>query len=105
MTQLFSARQNISNARNVALQLYGPHMDYAANLFTSAKRRLEDINFKYLEELTLNDNGTNNNPVEAFVADPALDAVFCIIPDALNLSLAAPPVPAAKDQSKEPGSG
>jgi len=61
-------------------------MDYAANLFTSAKRKLEDINFKYLEELTLNDNGTNNNPVEAFVADPTLDAVFCIIPDEHNLT-------------------
>ena len=83
---VFRPGKNINNARNVALQLYGPHMDYAANLFTSAKRKLEDINFKYLEELTLNDNGTNNNPVEAFVADPALDAVFCIIPDALNLT-------------------
>ncbi|MCX6334157.1 MAG: OmpA family protein [Bacteroidia bacterium] len=83
---VFRPGKNINNARNVALQLYGPHMDYAANLFISAKRRLEDINFKYLEELTLNDNGTNNNPVEAFVADPALDAVFCIIPDALNLT-------------------
>jgi outer membrane protein OmpA-like peptidoglycan-associated protein len=83
---VFRPGKNINNSRNVALQLYGPHMDYAANLFTSAKRRLEDINFKYLEELTLNDNGTNNNPVEAFVADPTLDAVFCIIPDALNLT-------------------
>ncbi len=83
---VFRQGKNINNARNVALQLYGPHMDYAANLFTSARRKLEDINFKYLEELTLNDNGTNNNPVEAFVADPTLDAVFCIIPDALNLT-------------------
>jgi outer membrane protein OmpA-like peptidoglycan-associated protein len=83
---VFRKGKNINNARNVALQLYGPHMDYAANLFTSAKRKLEDINFKYLEELTVNDNGTNNNPVEAFVADPTLDAVFCIIPDALNLT-------------------
>jgi outer membrane protein OmpA-like peptidoglycan-associated protein len=83
---VFRPGKNITNSKNVALQLYGPHMDYAANLFTSAKRRLEDINFKYLEELTLNDNGTNNNPVEAFVADPTLDAVFCIIPDALNLT-------------------
>lgn len=83
---VFRPGKNINNAKNVALQLYGPHMDYAANLFTSAKRRLEDINFKYLEELTLNDNGTNNNPVEAFIADPSLDAVFCIIPDALNLT-------------------
>ncbi len=83
---VFRPGKNINNARNVALQLYGPHMDYAANLFISAKRRLEDINFKYLEELTVNDNGTNNNPVEAFVADPTLDAVFCIIPDALNLT-------------------
>jgi outer membrane protein OmpA-like peptidoglycan-associated protein len=83
---VFRPGKNINNAKNVALQLYGPHMDYAANLFTSARRRLEDINFKYLEELTVNDKGTNNNPVEAFVADPALDAVFCIIPDALNLT-------------------
>ncbi len=83
---VFRPGKNINNSRNVALQIYGPHMDYAANLFTSAKRKLEDISFKYLEELTLNDNGTNNNPVEAFVADPTLDAVFCIIPDALNLT-------------------
>jgi outer membrane protein OmpA-like peptidoglycan-associated protein len=83
---VFRPGKNINNSRNVALQLYGPHMDYAANLFTSAKRKLEDINFRYLEELTLNDKSTNNNPVEAFVADPTLDAVFCIIPDALNLT-------------------
>jgi outer membrane protein OmpA-like peptidoglycan-associated protein len=83
---VFRQGKNINNAKNVALQLYGPHMDYAANLFTSARRKLEDINFKYLEELTVNDKGTNNNPVEAFVADPSLDAVFCIIPDALNLT-------------------
>lgn len=79
--------KNLGNIKTLALQLYGPHMDYAANLFQN-KNRLEQVNFKWLEELTLPANGGNGitDPVSAFQADKSLDGTMCIIPDALMLT-------------------
>jgi len=80
--------KKLSNIKTVALQLYGPHMDYAANLFANAKR-LDKVQFKYLKELYEPDYDTRGkivDPVSAFRADSSLDAVMCIIPDALALS-------------------
>lgn len=75
--------------KNIALQLYGPHMDYAANILNSAKVSLDSVNFKWLKELTLpvyDTKGKVIDPVNAFLEDKSLDAVMCIIPDALNLT-------------------
>ena len=80
--------KNLKNVRSVAVQLYGPHMDYAANLFRSAGR-LDEVKFKWLLELTLptyDTHGKAVDPVSAFQADPSLDAAMCIIPDALMLT-------------------
>ncbi len=81
-------KKNLKNIKTVAAQLYGPHMDYAANLFRSAGR-LNEVKFKWLPELTLPTYETDGkifDPVSAFPADPLLDAVMCIIPDALILT-------------------
>jgi ABC-type nitrate/sulfonate/bicarbonate transport system substrate-binding protein/outer membrane protein OmpA-like peptidoglycan-associated protein len=79
--------KNLNNIKNVALQLYGPHMDYAANLFNKAGR-LNSVQFKWLSQLTISDReaGKIIDPVTAFQEDATLDAVMCIIPDALFLT-------------------
>ena len=82
------SKKNLRNTKTVALQLYGPHMDYAANLFGSAGR-LDKVKFKWLRELTLPTYETGDkivDPVSAFQSDSSLDATMNIIPDALMLT-------------------
>lgn len=82
--------KKLKNIKTVAVQLYGPHMDYAANLFKNAGR-LGKVRFKWLKELTLptyDTRGKTVDPVSAFQSDPTFDAVMCIIPDALMLTSA-----------------
>src|SRR3989344_1363804 len=81
--------KTLRNIRKVALQLDGPHMDYASRLFKDAGRNLKDIQFMYLEHLSddYQDAGTvARDPKSAFLADPTLDACFVIVPDALTLT-------------------
>lgn len=83
------SRPSALKNKTVALQLYGPHMDYAANLLNAAKVPLSSVTFKWLPELTLPTSDTGGkvvDPVTAFLEDKQLDAVMCIIPDALNLT-------------------
>ncbi len=79
--------KSLKNAQQVALQLYGPHMDYAANLFKQSGR-LKSVQFKWVSELTLPTFNAQQiiDPVSAFQSDTNLDGVMCIIPDALMLS-------------------
>lgn len=73
----------------IALQLYGPHMDYVANILNSARVPLSGVKFNWLKELTLPTYDTGGkvvDPVNAFLEDGKNDAVMCIIPDALNLT-------------------
>ena len=91
------AGKTLKNIKTVALQKFGPHADYAGNLFAGAGR-LNVIQFKWLKELTLPTYDTNNvvDPVTAFQEDASLDAVMCIIPDALMLT---------SDGAKDGGNG
>ena len=80
--------KNLKNINIVGLQLYGPHMDYAANSFETAGR-LDQITFKWMKELTLptyNTGGRTLDPPSAFPLDTNLDAIMCIIPDGLMLT-------------------
>ena len=75
--------------KTIALQLYGPHMDYVANILNSGRVKLSSIDFKWLSELTLptfDTGGKTIDPVNAFLEDSDIDAVMAIIPDALNLT-------------------
>lgn len=75
--------------KTIALQLYGPHMDYVANILSSGKVKLSSVEFKWLAELTLPTYDTGAkvvDPVNAFLEDSGNDAVMAIIPDALNLT-------------------
>ncbi len=75
--------------KTIALQLYGPHMDYVANLLANAGIKQSDVHLKYLKELSLPKEDTKGkiiDPVSAFAAEPSLDAVMCISPDAAALT-------------------
>ena len=77
------------NGKTVALQLYGPHMDYVANILSAAKVPLDSVSFRWYKELTLptyDTKGAVVDPVSAFRADRSIDAVMCIVPDALALT-------------------
>lgn len=74
--------------KTIALQLYGPHMDYVANILSNAKVPLSSVKFRYFKELTFPTYDTSSivDPVSAFQMDSSIDAVMCIIPDALMLT-------------------
>ncbi len=75
--------------KTIALQRYGPHMDYVANILSSAKVPFDSVKFRWLKELTLPTYDTGGkvvDPVNAFLEDGSIDAVMCIIPDGLALT-------------------
>lgn len=65
----------------IALQAYGPHMDYLARILGDAGLTVKDVKIKWLPDLT----GTDNSPMAAFY-ESDVDAAFVIIPDALALT-------------------
>lgn len=75
--------------KTIALQLYGPHMDYLANILQNAGISSRDVKLKWFSELSLptfDTRGRIVDPVSAFLEDPNIDAVMCISTDAMNLS-------------------
>lgn len=75
--------------KTIALQLYGPHMDYLANILDSANVSLTQIKLRWFKELQLPPYDTKGkivDPVSAFLEDSSIDGVMCVIPDALNLT-------------------
>ena len=77
--------------KTVVLQAYGPHVDYLVKLLADAGLAINDVNVKYVKDLT----GTANSPTEAFYKKE-VDAVFCIIPDGLALTEGDDAVTSAK---------
>jgi outer membrane protein OmpA-like peptidoglycan-associated protein len=75
--------------KTIALQLYGPHMDYMANILNNAGIRPAQVTLRWLKELTLptyDTQGAIIDAVSAFAADDKVDAVMAISPDALKLT-------------------
>jgi ABC-type nitrate/sulfonate/bicarbonate transport system substrate-binding protein len=77
--------------KTVVLQAYGPHVDYLVKLLADAGLSINDVNVKYVKDLT----GTANSPTEAFY-NQDVDAAFVIIPDGLALTEGDDAVPSAK---------
>jgi len=80
------AKSDIKTAKDlkgktIALQIYGPHVDYLANILDAAGLSLADVKLMWLHDLT----GTQNTPMEAF-RDKDVDAAMVISPDALALT-------------------
>ena len=67
--------------KNIALQAYGPHVDYLAKVLRDAGLSLKDVNLRWVRDLT----GTQESPRAAF-AQANVDAALVIIPDALALT-------------------
>lgn len=67
--------------KTVALQAYGPHVDYLATLLKDSGLKMSDVKIKWVKDLT----GTPNSPAEAFY-DATVDAAMMIIPDGLMLT-------------------
>jgi len=79
-------KSNIKSAKDlkgktIAIQAYGPHLDYLTKVLSGAGLSVKDVKIKYLADLT----ATNNSPMSAFYEND-IDAAFVIIPDALALT-------------------
>lgn len=67
--------------KTIAVQAYGPHVDYLVRVLKDAGLSTRDVTLKWLPDLT----GTDNAPMAAFY-EKDVDAAFVIIPDALALT-------------------
>ncbi len=67
--------------KTIALQAYGPHVDYLTKILADAGLSAADVKLRWLPDLT----GTDDSPMAAlYEAD--VDAALVIIPDALALT-------------------
>ncbi|BBO85306.1 hypothetical protein DSCO28_58720 [Desulfosarcina ovata subsp. sediminis] len=67
--------------KTVAIQAYGPHVDYLAKILKDAGLSLKDIDIRWTRDLS----GTADTPAEA-IFEKDVDAAFLIIPDGLMLT-------------------
>lgn len=67
--------------KTVALQAYGPHVDYLSKILADAGLSTADVKIRWLPDLT----GSSNTPMAAF-QQAGVDAAFVITPDALVLT-------------------
>jgi ABC-type nitrate/sulfonate/bicarbonate transport system substrate-binding protein len=67
--------------KSIALQAFGPHVDYLAKILADAGLSTKDVNLKWVPDLT----GTANAPAAAMRAKE-VDAALVIIPDAMALT-------------------
>lgn len=75
--------------KTIALQLYGPHMDYLGTVLSRAGLKVSDVKLKWFKELTVptyDTKGRVNDPRSAFAANSDIDACFVISPDAAALT-------------------
>jgi len=79
-------KNNIKTAKDlkgktIAVQAYGPHVDYLNRVLKDAGLSTKDVTIKWVSDLT----GTDNSPMAALY-EKNIDAAFVIIPDALALT-------------------
>ena len=67
--------------KSVAVQAYGPHVDYLAKVLADAGLSMKDVNVKWVADIT----GSGNSPAAA-LREGTVDAAMVIIPDAMALS-------------------
>ncbi len=81
--------------KTIAVQAYGPHVDYISKILADAGLNIRDVKIKWLEDLT----GTDNSPMAAFY-EKDVDAAMVIIPDALALTSSGSVGTGAEDSVK-----
>lgn len=67
--------------KSIAVQAFGPHVDYLAKILSDAGLTTRDVMLKWVPDLT----GTNNSPAAAMRAKD-VEAALVIIPDAMALT-------------------
>ncbi len=67
--------------KTIALQAYGPHVDYMTKILAGGGLTPKDVKILWLPDLT----GTDNSPMAA-LQQSNVDAAFVIIPDAMILT-------------------
>lgn len=67
--------------KTIALQAYGPHVDYLTKILADAGLSVNDVKLRWLPDLT----GSDNTPMHAF-QQRDVDAAFVISPDASVLT-------------------
>lgn len=67
--------------KSIAVQAYGPHVDYLAKLLADGGLTVRDVTLKWVPDLT----GTGNSPAAA-LREKGVDAAMVIIPDAMALT-------------------
>lgn len=67
--------------KTIAIQAYGPHVDFMTTLLTQSGLKMSDVNLKWMEDLTL----SPNSPASALQLED-IDASFMIISDAYGLT-------------------
>ncbi len=67
--------------KTIALQAYGPHVDYLTKILSGAGLSTGDVTLRWLPDLT----GSDDSPMAA-LHEAEVDAAFVIIPDALALT-------------------
>jgi ABC-type nitrate/sulfonate/bicarbonate transport system substrate-binding protein/outer membrane protein OmpA-like peptidoglycan-associated protein len=67
--------------KTIALQAYGPHVDYMTRILADAGLSAKDVKIRWTRDLT----GSTQTPPEA-MHDSGVDAALAIIPDALALT-------------------
>ena len=71
--------------KTIALQAYGPHVDYLTTVLSSVGLSVKDVNLKWLPDLFEVD-ANSSSPAMALMDDASIDAAMVIIPDALALT-------------------
>lgn len=83
--------KNLSDlkGKTIALQAYGPHVDFLTTTLARAGLKPTDVKLKWMKELTIPTYDTKGrilDPRSAFAASPDIDACFVISPDAAALT-------------------
>lgn len=81
--------------KTIALQAYGPHVDYLTKILADAGLGPRDVSIKWVPDLT----GTKNSPVAA-LREAGIDAALVIIPDAMALTSSGTVGTGAEDSVK-----
>lgn len=68
--------------KTIAIQAYGPHVDYMTKLLSDAGLTIKDVNLVWTKDLV----GPEGDTPMAKLYDKNVDAAFVIIPDALALT-------------------
>ena len=81
--------------KTIAVQAYGPHVDYVAKILADAGLSMKDVSIKWVADIT----GGAKSPAAA-LHDSGVDAAMVIIPDALALTSSGTVGTGAEDSVK-----